>query len=400
MALVKLLAALVLVVSFAAPTSAETRFALIIGNSDYQGAGDLPNAENDANLMEAAFTAAGFDTSLLLDIDETEFGAAIDDLEKRAAELDAVAIYYAGHGIQKDSRNFLIPVDATLETETAVEREAISLDSIMEVLERVPVSLLFLDACRNNPFAEQLAENAQASGRSAKITRGLAVVRPVGDMLITFATLPNSVALDGTGDNSPFARALANHMRTPDTEVSVLMKRVTRDVILETEGSQRPQQLSQMQREFYFNRTSSGQTTKDDLRSVLSVYPASATTDEEIAVVADVGAQCQPAFFDLSTSGKVTTIPQRFFKRIALGNGQTRFEISPGSRYGLVVQEADERGEHTLGFFCEPAGISKDDKVSLLKNLKSQFDAGTFEGSLDAGSTGEALYHFRQYEIR
>ena len=379
--------------------SAERRFALVIGNGDYASAGDLPNARNDADLIAASLQAVGFETELLKDLDEDAFGAAIDRLAQKASSLDVVAFYFAGHGIQKGGENFLIPVDARLEAETAVERETIALQTVMDVLERVPISLLFLDACRNNPCAEQLAQSAQAQGRSALVGRGLAVVRPVGDMLVTFATLPNSVASDGATSNSPFARALSRHMRTADAEVSVLMKRVTSDVMAETAGEQRPQQLSQMQREFYFVRSQGGAELRAQTRSVLSVYPASVGTGDEIALVADVPETCQPAFFDLSASGKVTPIPQQFFRQVILGSGQTRFEISPGSRYGLVVQEADERGPHRLGFFCEPAGLDRDGKVELLRALVGRFAAGELQGMLEA-SGRSAEFHFQQYEIR
>ncbi|MEC9343386.1 MAG: caspase family protein, partial [Pseudomonadota bacterium] len=225
------LLAIGIAIAAASAEADERRFALVIGNGDYRHAGSLPNPVNDARLVAQAFEAVGFETRLLLDLDENAMGEAIDALSAKVGELDVAAVYYAGHGLQKDGRNFLVPVDADIETEGAIERESIGLDSIIDALERVPVSLLFLDACRNNPFAEQIAASAQASGRSVRVTRGLAVVRPVGDMLITFATLPNTIATDGAGDNSPFAMALAQHVRTPDTEVSVLMKRVTRDVI-------------------------------------------------------------------------------------------------------------------------------------------------------------------------
>lgn len=394
------LATLAVALMFAqAPAFAEKRFALVIGNGDYQGAGDLPNARNDAQLMEAALKAVGFETELLLDLTEEKMGEALDSLAERANSLDVVALYYAGHGLQKNNVNYLVPVDARIETETAIERETLTLQSFIDVLARVPVSMLFLDACRNNPFAEKLAEDAEASGRSLAVSRGLAVVRPVGDMLITFATLPNTVASDGTGENSPFATALARHVRTPDAEVSVLMKRVTRDVIEKTDGEQRPQQLSQMQREFYFQRTSGGEVTREEVRSVLSVYPDDVKTGEEVALVADVPPSCEPAFFDLSKSGKVTPIPLRFFKQVSLGNAQTRFEISPGSRYGLVVQEQDERGEHTLGFFCEPAGLDKPGKVALLKALVGEFGQDRLEGQVDAGGAGDVRFHFQRYRI-
>jgi hypothetical protein len=378
------------------------KFALIIGNGDYASAGDLPNALNDATLIEQSFKAVGFETRRLVDLGEDAMGEALDDLAKRASSLDVAAVYYAGHAIQKDGKNYMIPVDARLESETAIARETIDLQSFMDVLEQVPISLLFLDACRNNPFAEQLASSAKATGRSAAVSRGLAVVRPQGDMLIAFATLPNTVASDGTGNNSPFAIALSKHMKAANTEISVVMKRVTADVVEETDGNQRPQQLSQMGREFYMVETKDAKPVdleRDPVRAILSVYPDQATTGEEIAMVADVLGACQPAFFDLSSSGKVTPIPLQFFKQVVLGSGQTRYEISPGSRYGLVVQDSDERGKHTLGFFCEPAGLDKDAKIGLLRELKSQFDAGSLEGVVKSGQT-EAKFLFQNYQIR
>jgi len=380
---------------------AQKRFALVIGNGIYEAGGSLVNAPKDARLIAKSFESVGFETELLIDLDEESMGQALDRLEKIAGSLDVVALYYAGHAIQKDGFNYLIPTDAQLETESAIEREAIALQSYMKVLERVPVSLMFLDACRNNPFTEKIAKNSRATDRAIVVQKGLAVVRPIGDMLITFATLPNSVAFDGDSENSPFARALARQMKTPNVEISVLMKRLTRSVFQETGGKQRPQQLSQMQTEFYFVKTAEAQVTRDDLRSVLSVYPATVSTGEEIALVADVPNDCLPAFFDLAkNNGKVTPIPRKFFKQVVLGNGQLRYEISPGSRYGLVVQEQDARGIHTMGYFCEPSNLERDGKVALLKALKSNFDEDILQGKVEVADIDKTLFHFQQYEIK
>lgn len=392
--------AILIMFPFALQAYAGGKFALVIGNSAYQAAGSLKNATNDADLIAASFEAVGFETELLTDLDEDSMGRALDRLAERTDSLDVVAFYYAGHAIQKGGKNFIIPVDAEIKTETAIERETIALQSFMKILERVPISLLFLDACRNNPFAEQIARSLKSSSRSASTRQGLAVVRPVGDMLITFATLPNAVALDGVGENSPFAISLARHMKTPNVEVSVLMKRVTRGVIQQTDGKQRPQQLSQMQSEFYFVENSGDEVVRDSAKSVLSVYPAKLTTGEEVAVVADVPNACLPAFFDLSKSGKITPIPRKFFKQIVLNNGQSRYEISPGSRYGLVVQEQDPRGTHTMGYFCEPSNLKRDGKVALLKALKSKFDANELQGNVQADGLAKALYHFQRYVIQ
>lgn len=380
---------------------AENRFALVIGNSNYDTAGSLPNAQNDAVLIAQSFRAMGFETEILIDADEDAFGAALDALATQHDDTDVVAVYFAGHGLQKDGVNYLVPVDAVLQTEASIEREAISLNTLIEVVKPIPISLIFLDACRNNPWADQMIKRSISKSRGTSVRRGFAVVRPQGDMMITYATLPNSVASDGAGDNSPFARALARHIQTPDTEVSVLMKRVTKDVLDETLGDQRPQQLSQMKREFYFHLTDGGQKHREDLQTLLTVYPARATAGEEISIVADVPPSCQPLFVNLGPTGKVTQIPRNFFRITPLSNGQIRYEISPGSPYGLVVEDADPLGTNKLGFVCEPQGISNQaDIVATLRRTLTQVNGGTTAGILQTEGFGAAEFRFSEFEIQ
>ena len=380
---------------------AKKRFALIIGNGKYEAAGSLKNAANDAQLIAASFKAVGFETELLTDLSEKSMGQALDRLAERANSLDVVALYYAGHAIQKDGQNYLIPIDAQIKTETAIERETIALQSFMKVLERVPISLMFLDACRNNPFAEQISKNSKSSSRAVIVQQGLAVVRPVGDMLITFATLPNAVAFDGKGQNSPFASSLSQHIKTPNVEISVLMKRVTHGVIKQTEGKQRPQQLSQMQTEFYFVKNSGEKLTKDPVKSVLSVYPAELTTGEELALVADVPNSCAPAFFDMSKGGKITPIPKQYFNQAVLSNGQSRYEISPNNKlYGLQIEKEDARGLHILGYFCEPPDLDRSGKIEFLKALRANFNKNVLLGKLSASGFNDAQFHFQRYFIQ
>ncbi len=379
---------------------AEKRFALIIGNSAYDTAGVLPNADNDAVLMEQSFRAMGFETEILIDAGEDELGAALDKLATQHDDTDVVALYFAGHGLQKDGINYLVPTDAVLQSEASIERETISLNTIIDILKPVPISLIFLDACRNNPWAERMIKRSMSASRSVSVKRGFAVVRPEGDMMITYATLPNSVASDGAGSNSPFARALARHIKTPNTEVSVLMKRVTKDVLEETYGEQRPQQLSQMKREFYFRQTEGGTKEKELLATLLTVYPARATAGEEISVVADVPPSCQPLFVNLGPTGKVTQIPRNFFRVTSLSNGQMRYEISPGSRYGLVVEEKDPLGENKLGFMCEPEGMTEEaDVVASLRAVLGQVNAGTLSGLHETRNFSPAEFRFNSFEI-
>lgn len=383
------------------PGHAEKRYALVIGNSAYQSAGVLPNATNDAQLMATAFRAMGFETDVLVDVTEQQFGTAIDAIVDKYDDTDVVAFYFAGHGLQKDGKNYLVPVDSALKSESSIERETISLDTIIQIIKPIPISLVFLDACRNNPWADRMIQRSLSGSRSASVKRGFAVVQAEGDMLITYATLPNSVASDGSGQNSPFARSLARHMRTPNTEVSVLMKRVTSDVMDETLGEQRPQQLSQMKKEFYFRETGGGQTQTDDLRALLTVYPAKVSVGQEVSVVADVPSACTPMFVNVTPDNKLIPIPRKFFRQVAMDSGQMRYEISPGSRYGLVVQDSDAKGIHQLGFLCEPPGMTaKEDIRNVLKSVVSKISAGQAQGMLDTPGFGQIEYGFKDFEIQ
>ena len=379
---------------------AENRFALVVGNSNYATAGTLPNAKNDAALIAQSFEAMGFETEVLIDADEDTFGAALDALATQHEDTDVIAVYFAGHGLQKNGTNYLVPVDAELKSESSIERETISLNTLIDVIKPVPISLIFLDACRNNPWADRMIKSAASKSRDVSVRRGFAVVRPEGDMLITYATLPNAVASDGAGNNSPFARALARHMVTPDTEVSVLMKRVTNDVLEETLGDQRPQQLSQMKREFYFRQTEGGTKDRETLQTLLTVYPARVSAGEEVSVVADVPPSCQPLFVNLGPTGKVTQIPRNFFRVTSLSNGQVRYEISPGSEYGLQIEEKDPHGVNKLGFLCEPRGISeKADIVATLRSTLTKVNEGTAFGILETEQFGDSEFRFSEFEI-
>ena len=387
-----------LIIASAGSARAEKRLAVLIGNANYSHAGKLANPGNDVNLIASTLESVGFETKIFTNLDAKIMGQTIDDLARVVADVDVLVVYYAGHAIQVSGENYLIPIDAKLTTESSVPRQTISLTSLMKAMSRVPVSVLLLDACRNNPFVDAISQNERSIGRSVRVTRGLAVVRPIGDMLITYATLPNSVALDGRGVNSPFAEALARHIPTPNAEISVLMKRVTRDVLAKTKGKQRPQQLSQMQKEFYFKLDGQTEKITQNISMVLSVYPSRVTVGQEVALVADTPPSCKAAFVNVSPSGKATPIPSHYFTNTTLSSGHLRHEISPGTRYGLVVQKEDEKGSNTLGFFCEPDGLRKSEKVSVLKHLLGNFQSEKFEGVVDVAARS-VPFRFQQYVI-
>ncbi|MEP2945382.1 MAG: caspase domain-containing protein [Lentilitoribacter sp.] len=391
---------------FANVAQAENRVALVIGNSAYETIGALNNAGHDARLIADRLKSLNFKVFEHYDLTEDGMADAIDAFAIEAASADVGALYYAGHGMQKDGENYLMPIDTELKSPASIERDGIPLRSILNIMENLPTGLVFLDACRNNPFAEAILAKAKTSQRSAGLSRGLAFVRPLGDTLVAFATLPNATASDGNDGNSPFAKSLAKHMTTPDIEVSVMMKRVTRDVMEETNRQQRPQQLSQMQNEFYFSQSNKNDSDEKVVVAVqqpnplLAVYPPYVTVGEEVSVVADVPKSCKPFFLNIGPGGKLTPIPLQFFKQVELGYSQFRYEISPGSRYGLVVQEQDEKGKNNFGYFCEPEGTFEKPQIqAALRQIITEIKNGHIEGEFTFENLTSS-FQFRDFTIQ
>jgi formylglycine-generating enzyme required for sulfatase activity len=228
--------------------AAEQRIALVIGNSAY-ASGPLPNPASDAKLIDATLTGLGFHVILRTDANQATMKRAIQDfgasLDK--AGSDAVGLfYYAGHGVQLNGRNYLIPVRANIEREGDLEIEAVSADWVIEEmrLARNGLNIVILDACRNNPFTRSM--------RSAN--RGLAVMDvPTTGILIAFSTAPGTVAEDGSGRNSPYTTALTKAMVELDEPLETLFKHVRVNVMDATQGKQVPWEYSSLiGADFYF----------------------------------------------------------------------------------------------------------------------------------------------------
>jgi uncharacterized caspase-like protein len=210
------------------------RVALVIGNSAYQGGGQLANPSRDARLVAAALQQARFQTvELRGDLGLPAFHRALRDFQKSADGAEVALVYYAGHGIEANGRNWLIPTDAELADERALPYEAISLDLVMEAVAGARMRVLMLDACRDNPFGRSW----RAGSRS--VTRGLARVE-VDDVLILFAAAPGQTAADGQGVNSPFAEAVARRLPQPGLPIQLLAGLVRDDVLRATGNVQRP----------------------------------------------------------------------------------------------------------------------------------------------------------------
>jgi len=253
--------------------AAEPRLALVIGNSDYR-IGPLKNPANDADLIAKALRRTGFTVTLLNDLKQRDMQRSVVEFSRalKAAGEDAVGLfYYAGHAVQANGVNYLIPVDAVITDELDLRIQALDSSTLMQGLHSAGnrLNLVFLDACRNNPF--------QALSRSG--TRGLAKIDAPSGTLIAYATAPGDVALDGKGKNSPYTIALAKAIRQPDTRVEQALKQVRIEVRDRTGNKQTPWETSSLTGDFYF----SGKSTETDVAQTTAL-PTSDVMDRTIEV--------------------------------------------------------------------------------------------------------------------
>lgn len=227
-----------------APAAAETRVALVIGNSAYQRS-PLANPRNDAQAVAASLASAGFAVTTLTDADLATMREAVLAFGRRLRGSDSVGLfYYAGHGVQVDGENYLIPIGADITDVSEIPLLALSLGELLKTMERAEsrLNIAILDACRDNPYA--------TATRSA--TRGLAPVKAPAGTLIAFATGPGQVALDGSGSNSPYSGALAESIVEAGIPLEETFRRTRRLVLEATARKQVPWEHSSLTGEFYF----------------------------------------------------------------------------------------------------------------------------------------------------
>ena len=350
---------LTLAVSLLAPAApAEPRLALVIGNGGYASA-PLANPGNDARLISSALAETGFDVRTLVDADKRGMKAAVRDFSARlrSAGPDAVAVfYYAGHGVQVDGRNYLIPVRARIDTAADLEFEAMeaqwALDKIGE--SGVPLSLFILDACRNNPF--------RSLSRAA--SRGLARMDAPTGSILSFSTAPGKAARDGDGANSPFTAALAEAIRAPGLKVEDVFKETRRRVVDVTGGEQTPWESSSLIGDFYFTPGSGGGAANALAKS--APKPGSVFRD------------CPDC-------------PEM----VALPGGAAKIGSAPGS-HGHETHEAPVSAVSLSPYALMKTEVTRGDFARFLREIGHQPSAGcwhiyvvwVFDGSLNWSNTG------------
>ena len=240
-----------------APAIRGTRMALVVGNGAYAHVKALPNPANDARAVAKSLRDIGFTVSEGIDLDRAAMQRMTREFLREAARAQFAVVYYAGHGVQVDGRNYLIPVDVELKPGTGMTAAMIDMDTIMAGLDdQVRTNILIFDACRNNPMAQQIASAGTtraiegASGLAAPMSLGSGATLGAGT-LIAFATAPGQVALDGDGANSPFSAALSRHIGTRGLEVQQMLTRVRAEVVSSTKNKQVPWSNSSLLGEVY-----------------------------------------------------------------------------------------------------------------------------------------------------
>lgn len=231
--------------------NAQERIALVIGNSAYQHITQLANPRNDAQDITAKLTGLGFTVMGGSDLDRTALVGELIKFGRAAEKADVALVFYAGHGVQVNGQNYVVPVDAQVEFAAEVDISLVSLSGVMQQLERGSrTNIVFLDACRNNPFPKALGGTGTRA--AAALPQGLGRIQSGSGTFIAFATQPDAVASDGSGRNSPFTTALLKRMGEPGESISDMMIEVRNDVIAETSGAQVPWDSSSLTGRFAF----------------------------------------------------------------------------------------------------------------------------------------------------
>jgi Caspase domain len=272
---------------FAEASAAEQRVALVIGNGAYWSAPELRNSRNDADDISAQLKQLGFSVIDGRDLDRSSMQAKLSRFAQLLKGSDAGLVYYSGHGLQMNGQNFLVPVDLKYDNGTFTPFELVKVDDVIDALGYTDgVRLLVLDACRDNPFANTLAQNKGTRG--AGTTRGLAKIERSQGMLIAYSTQANAVAADGVGRNSPFTAALVRELQVPGLEVATVFRRVAVNVNRETAGAQTPELSVSLLGDFYLNPQESDisawqklgpSASADGLKTFISRFPTSVMID-------------------------------------------------------------------------------------------------------------------------
>ena len=347
--LVVAVVALVLVAS--ASVALAQQVALVVGNSTYAHIGRLPNPENDAVDMAAALRRIGFEVTTELDTDRVELTEALRAFTRQSAGADVSLVFYAGHGLEMDGMNYLVPIDARLERDVDVRYETVTLDDLLVSTVGARLRLVILDACRNNPLARSMqrtvASRSVSGGSFGQLDEDL-----LGDeTLVAYAAAAGTTAADGTGRNSPYTAALLAHLDEP-LEILTLFRRVRARVLEATNGEQRPHEYQSLLREHYLSGAPAVEAV-----TVEAAAPDVADVDVGELDIAQLRVLAERGAADAQAELGV---------RYAAGRGVERDFGEAVSWYRRAVAQGDARGQVELGVaYARGRGVEQNDDEAV-----------------------------------
>lgn len=341
------------------------KFALVIGNSNYKFAGSLKNPVNDAEGMKKVLEKIGFNVDLVIDASQKEIENSIQKLGRNLYSRNSVGLfYYAGHGIQFEGENYLIPVEANPATPSDLRYDAVPLGRLLNQfsISNNYTNIIILDACRNNPFP---------STRNLR-TRGLAQVKATQGTFISYATSPGEVAIDGSGNNSVFTASLLDRIQEPNLKIEELFKLIRQDVILATNRSQIPWEASSLTDDFYFVQ---GTKKIDELNNKIKnkEQELSDLEKEQIKIEKELEIQSQKLEKETRRTEATSIIEENFDSNIQ-GESKNRIRINAGfhsSTIELNIKSNNNETEEING-----SGLSVYLKYFFGKNISIDFITG------------------------
>ncbi len=332
---------------------AEKRVALVIGMSEYQSVVDLDNTLNDARGIADTLSGVGFNVTTVLNGKSSQLRAAVEDFAFRSETADLALIYFAGHGVEVQGENFLIPVDANIKSNKDIQRQAISLKELLASVEHArKMRIVILDSCRDNPFGDALDIAAlEDTAAAAEQTRGigssgLAPPSPDRGTLVAFAARDGARALDGTGDNSPFAIALMDNLAKPGLEISLMFRQVRDQVLEATFNQQEPHTYGSLSgTPFYIagsNDAGSVVNHNDPSVAWSDIRPEQEPQLFALAEQGDTRSMVGLAYIRLNTQDSryaPSEASQYLARAAASGSAEAQFELAQLYEIGLGVEQ-------------------------------------------------------------
>jgi uncharacterized caspase-like protein len=382
----------------AAPAAlAEKRVALVLGNAAYQNTTPLKSPTYDAADLAAVLGRLGFEVVEGVDLDKRAMERTMRQFTQKLARADVALFYFAGHALQSGGQNYLMPIDARLRSEGDVDFEAVPLALVLRQMEReAKTSIVLLDACRDNPLARTLARTLGT--RASLIGQGLAEVKAGVGTLVGFSTQPGNIALEGEGRNSPYAKALMQHVEAPGKDVSRVLVAVRNDVLQATAGKQVPWEFAALTDEVYFRPVAAAPPMQSPAASAL---PPGTTTTE---LPPDYDKEMEIAFWNAIKGSKSPAVLQTYLDRFPRGTfaGLARVMLDQLKRQEIAATAPE--AAKVLGLPPPPPvapSAATTSPLGLARALQSELKrVGCDPGSLDGNwgtKSRQALDKFARF---